>query len=75
MAYRSGLPMPVPFAQGTPNLNSLLFVSVALPNSRTFANRVPGEPLSTVDLNCHCYNPNKTYVLNQQALGAARPRP
>ncbi|MBV9507588.1 MAG: hypothetical protein JO323_21550, partial [Acidobacteriia bacterium] len=31
------------------------------------ANRVPGQPLFTVDLNCHCYDPNKTFVLNQAA--------
>jgi hypothetical protein len=34
---------------------------------------VPGEPLSTVDLNCHCDKPNRTYVLNQQAW--AQPAP
>jgi hypothetical protein len=30
-------------------------------------NRVPGVPLYTVDLNCHCYDPNKTFVLNPAA--------
>jgi hypothetical protein len=73
VAYRSGLPMPVPYAQGTPNLNSLLFQGGAAPNSGTFANRVPGEPLFTVDLNCHCFDPNKTYVLNPKAW--AQPAP
>jgi hypothetical protein len=30
-------------------------------------NRVPGIPLFTHDLNCHCFDPNKTFVLNQNA--------
>ena len=34
----------------------------------TFANRVPGEPLFTKDLNCtSCYDPNKDFVLNPKA--------
>jgi hypothetical protein len=30
-------------------------------------NRVPGVPLYTVDVNCHCYDPTKTLVLNPAA--------
>jgi hypothetical protein len=60
LAYRSGLPMPVPTATQSTGLSSLLFQS-------TFANRVPGEPLFLADLNCHCFDPNKTYVLNPKA--------
>jgi hypothetical protein len=30
-------------------------------------NRVPGVPLFTQDLNCHCFDPNKTFVLNPAA--------
>jgi hypothetical protein len=33
----------------------------------TFDNRVPGVPLFTQDLNCHCFDPNKTFVLNPAA--------
>jgi hypothetical protein len=47
----------------------------------SFANRVPDQPLFTnnwvdkngvthtdpLDLNCHCYDPNKTFVLNPNA--------
>jgi hypothetical protein len=33
----------------------------------SFANRVPGEPLYTVDVNCHCFDPLKTFVLNPKA--------
>ena len=38
------------------------------------ADRVPGVPLFTVpDLNCHCYDPANTFVLNP-AVGAAASR-
>jgi hypothetical protein len=30
-------------------------------------NRVPGQPLFTQDLNCHCFDPNKTFALNPNA--------
>jgi hypothetical protein len=34
----------------------------------TFANRVPGEPLFTKDINCtSCYDPNKDFILNPKA--------
>ncbi|HEY6347743.1 MAG TPA: TonB-dependent receptor [Bryobacteraceae bacterium] len=59
LEYASGTPIQVPFAQS--NLNSYLF------QGTSFANRVPGVPLYTVDLNCHCYDPNKTFVLNPAA--------
>src|SRR5262249_229987 len=43
------------------NLNGYLF------QGTSFANRVPGQPLYTVDLNCHCYDPNTNFVLNPKA--------
>ena len=58
LRYASGLPIQVPGAQN--NLNSVLFRS-------TYANRVPGQPLFTKDLNCHCIDPNKDFVLNPAA--------
>ncbi|HXP85095.1 MAG TPA: TonB-dependent receptor [Bryobacteraceae bacterium] len=58
MAYRSGLPLQVPAANN--NLGLQVFQS-------TFANRVPGQPLFTHDLNCHCFDPNATFVLNPAA--------
>src|SRR5207248_2902343 len=58
LAYSSGLPLLAPAANNA--LTSLLFRG-------TFANRVPGEPLFTQDLNCHCYDPNKEFVLNPKA--------
>lgn len=58
LQYSSGFPIEAPLANN--NLATTLFQS-------TFANRVAGQPLYTVDLNCHCYDPNKTFVLNQNA--------
>jgi hypothetical protein len=48
------------------NLNPLLFRATA-GTAISYANRVPGQPLVTVDLNCHCYDPNATFVLNPKA--------
>jgi hypothetical protein len=36
-------------------------------------NRVPGVPLYTVDINCHCYDPTKTLVLNPAAWSDPAP--
>ena len=58
LRYASGLPFKVPTA--TTSLNTYIFQG-------TNVNRVPGEPFFTVDLNCHCYDPNKTFVLNPKA--------
>jgi hypothetical protein len=58
LQYASGIPIEVPIASN--NLSTMLF-------QNTFANRVPGQALFTVDLNCHCYNPNTTFVLNPGA--------
>jgi hypothetical protein len=58
LQYASGTPILAPVS--TNNLNSMLFQS-------TFDNRVPGVPLFTQDLNCHCFDPNKTFVLNPAA--------
>jgi hypothetical protein len=56
--YASGMPLLVP--QATTNLSTYVF-------QNTVANRVPGEPLFTRDLNCHCFDPNTTFVLNPKA--------
>ncbi|MBV8729217.1 MAG: hypothetical protein JO336_05355, partial [Acidobacteriia bacterium] len=34
----------------------------------TFQNVVPGQPLFSVDPNCHCFDPTKTLVLNPKAF-------
>jgi hypothetical protein len=56
--YASGIPIPVPTAQS--NLNAYLF-------RNTVANRVSGVPLFVKDLNCNCFDPSKTLVLNPAA--------
>ena len=56
--YSSGLPIPVPAA--TTSLASQLF-------QPTLAKRVPGVPLYTEDINCHCFDPATTYILNKAA--------
>jgi hypothetical protein len=58
LRYASGFPFKVPTA--TTNLNSFIFQG-------TNVDRVPGEPFFTVDLNCHCFDPNTTFVLNPKA--------
>ena len=58
LAYASGLPLQAPAAQS--NLATYLFRG-------TFANRVAGQPLFTQDLNCHCFDPAKNFVLNPNA--------
>ena len=58
LRYASGIPFNTPAA--TTNLNALVFQT-------TRVNRVPGEPLFTQDLNCHCFDPNKEFVLNPRA--------
>jgi hypothetical protein len=64
LRYTSGLPILAPLANN--NLASQLF-------QNTFANRVPGQPLTTVDLNCHCYDPQSTFVLNPKAWADPNP--
>jgi len=60
LQYTSGLPFAPPAANVTPTLNAVSFQS-------TFQNRVPGEPVFTKDLNCHCFDPSTTFVLNPKA--------
>lgn len=64
LRYGSGLPIEAPAAAN--NLTAAL-------GRGTFANRVPGQPLFTVDLNCHCYDPNTTFVQNQNAWSTPAP--
>jgi hypothetical protein len=60
LVYASGLPIPSPAAETTPALSNLIF-------QPSLANRVPGVPLYTVDINCHCFDPATTFVLNPAA--------
>ena len=70
LQYASGLPILSPYAQN--GLNTLLLRNAVSPvggatATGTFANRVPGVPLFTQDLNCHCFDPNAAFVLNPAA--------
>ena len=70
LQYASGLPMRVPFAQNTPNINSYLFRTYPanpVGFTGTFANRVPDQLLFLKDLNCHCVDPRTDLVLNPAA--------
>jgi hypothetical protein len=60
LGYASGLPISAPAATQTTPLTNLLFRG-------TFQNRVAGQPLYLRDLNCHCFDPNKEFVLNPAA--------
>jgi hypothetical protein len=67
--YASGIPLAPPAANtfGYPGnlasgtINNLTF-QTATPQLR-----VPGQPLYLKDLNCHCFDPNTTVVLNPAA--------
>jgi len=59
LQYGSGLPIPTPANISNNNTSTLL--------RGTWATRVPGQPLFLKDLNCHCFDPSTTIVLNPAA--------
>ena len=61
--YASGLPILAPQAQN--NLNPLLLRNTG--GALSYANRVSGQPLFAQDLNCHCFDPSRDFVLNPAA--------
>src|ERR1051326_9184737 len=61
LQYGSGQPIPVPTTAG--NLTNL---SQSLGRG-TRAERIQGVPLFLTDLNCHCFDPAQTQVLNPAA--------
>ncbi len=67
LRYGSGLPIMSPTASN--GLNQILFLNTGATGccGGTFMDRVPGVPLFTQNLNCHCFDPNKTFVLNPAA--------
>jgi hypothetical protein len=58
--YSSGALIPPPLANASPTMLSLV-------SQGTVQNRVPNVPLFTQDLNCHCFDPGATFVLNPAA--------
>ena len=69
VSYGSGLPILAPAAQN--NLNPLVLRN--LTGALSYANRVPDQPLFTHDLNCHCFDPSKEFVLNPNAWAEPAP--
>jgi hypothetical protein len=70
VSYSSGLPILSPVSNNA--LGSILFQNVTGTMPATFQNRIPGVPLYTVpDINCHCYDPSATFVLNPKAWSDA----
>ncbi|HYK57843.1 MAG TPA: TonB-dependent receptor [Bryobacteraceae bacterium] len=74
LRYASGLPIASP--PSTNSLVSYLFqtgagagagAAAGAASQSTLFNRVPGVPLFTQDLNCHCFDPHTTFVLNPAA--------
>jgi hypothetical protein len=67
LRYASGFPIMSPIA--TNGLNNILFRQTGNLGTTggTYMNRVPDQPLLTQDLNCHCFDPNTTFVLNPKA--------
>lgn len=65
LRYGSGFPIRVPQAQNA--INSILF------RGGTNANRVAGQPLFLKDPNCHCFDPNKEFILNPNAWSDPAP--
>jgi hypothetical protein len=62
LRYASGFPFPVPYS--TTNMSTLEGGTQA---QNTLVDRVPGVPLFTENLNCHCFDPTKVFVLNPAA--------
>lgn len=58
--YASGSLIAPPLANASPTLLTDVFQS-------TVEDRVPGVPLFTQNLNCHCFDPSKVFVLNPAA--------
>lgn len=65
LTYASGTPILVPSSTNLLNTDTFLTTS--------YMNRVPGQPLFLQDLNCHCFDPTKTLVLNPAAWASPAP--
>ena len=65
LTYASGTPILVPTSINLLNTDTFLNAS--------YMNRVPGQALFLQDLNCHCFDPTKTLVLNPAAWASPAP--
>ncbi len=66
--YASGLPLAPPTANGTGYPANLALGTISNVTFQTGQYQVrTGQPLYLKDLNCHCFDPNTTFVLNPAA--------
>ena len=76
LQYASGTLFAIPTANtvGYPsNLNTATMAALTFQPNANPQNEVPGQALYLQSLNCHCFNPNTTFVLNPAAW--ANPTP
>jgi outer membrane receptor protein involved in Fe transport len=75
-AYTSGLPLAAPVATAAGPGYSGALASATMANLTYLTNQYQlptGQPYYNVNINCHCFDPNKTIVLNPAAW--ANPAP
>jgi outer membrane receptor protein involved in Fe transport len=67
--YATGTPLLAPTANATGYPSNLALATMNNVTFQTAQNqvRVAGQPLYLKDLNCHCFDPNNTFVLNPAA--------
>ncbi len=65
LTYASGAPILAPASTNLLNTDTF--------QSTSYENRVPGQPLFLQNLNCHCFDPTKTLVLNPAAWASPAP--
>jgi hypothetical protein len=66
--YASGTPLAAPTANTTGYATALSQATIANVTFQSAAHQVrTGQPLYLTDLNCHCFDPNTTFVLNPAA--------
>ena len=66
--YSSGTPLAAPVANATGYPSTIATGTMNNVTFQTGQNQIrTGQPLYLTDLNCHCFDPNKTFVLNPAA--------
>ncbi|HEY7337910.1 MAG TPA: TonB-dependent receptor [Bryobacteraceae bacterium] len=76
LQYASGLPLAIPAGNtvGYPtNLNTATMAALTFQPGANPQNIVSSQPLFLDNLNCHCFNPNTSFVLNPAAWATPAP--
>jgi hypothetical protein len=74
MYYASGTPLTAPTANATGYPSALALATISSLTFQTGQYQVrTGQPLLLKDLNCHCFDPNTTFVLNPAAWADPAP--